>query len=96
MGIPWRNGEASFDDNYETALSRLKMQEKSLLKKAPKISDAYNQGFKAYRKKGYITKVHLTEEIQWFLPHHLVIREDKKTTKVSIVFGAAGIYNGKA
>ena len=96
IGIPWRQGEPSFDDNYEMALSRLKTQEKSLLKKGPKISEAYDQVIKDYEKKGYITKVPKTEESQWFLSHFPVIREDKKTTKVRIVFDAAAKYSGKS
>ena len=96
IGIPWRQGEPSFDDNYEMALSRLKTQEKSLLKKGPKISEAYDQVIKDYEKKGYIIKVPKTEESQWFLPHFPVIREDKKTTKVRIVFDPAAKYNGKS
>ena len=42
IGIPWRRVEPSFDNNYEMALSRLKVQEKSLMKKGPKIAPAYN------------------------------------------------------
>ena len=37
-----------------------------------------------------------TDENQWFLPHFPVIREDKTTTKVRVVFDAATKYNGKS
>ena len=78
------------------ALSRLKVQEKSLMKKGPKIAQAYDQVIKDYETKGYVTKVPKTEESQWFLPHFPVVREDKTTTKVRIVYDAATKYNGKS
>ena len=96
IGIPWRQGEPSFDNNYEMALSRLKVQEKSLMKKGPKIAQAYDQVIKDYETKGYVTKVPKTEESQWFLPHFPVVRKDKTTTKVRIVYDAAAKCNGKS
>ena len=62
IGIPCRQGEPSFENNYEMALSRLKIQEKWLLKKAPKVSETYDQVIKDYEKKGYITKMPKTDE----------------------------------
>ena len=72
------------------------MQEKSLLKKGPKVSETYDQAIKDYEKKGYIAKMPKTDENQWFLPHFPVIREDKTTKKVRVVFDAAAKYNGKS
>ena len=37
IGIPWRQGEPSSDNNYEMALSRVKVQEESLMKKGLKL-----------------------------------------------------------
>ena len=88
IGISWRQDKPSFENNYEMALSRLKMPKKSLLKKIPKVSETYDQVIKDYEKKGYITKMPKTDESQWFLPHFPIIREDKATTKVHFVFDA--------
>ena len=35
IGIPWRQGEPTFDDNYQLASWGLRMQEKSLHRKDP-------------------------------------------------------------
>ena len=50
MGIPWRNGEPSFDDNYETALSRLKKSR--CLKKALKYQMPTTKASKPTERKG--------------------------------------------
>ena len=97
IGIPWRDGEPKLENNYEVALVRLKSQEKSLKKKGPEVAIAYNQIFEDCEKKGYIKRVPPSkEENQWFLPHFLVIREDRTTTKVRIVFDAAVKHKGKS
>ena len=38
---------------------------------------------------------HTAEEDQWYLPHFPVIRNDKTTSKVRIVFDAAAKQDGK-
>ena len=97
IGIPWRDGEPKLENNYEVALMRLKSQEKSLKKKGPEVTKAYNQIFEDYEKKGYIQRVPRSkEENQWFLPHFPVIREDRATTKVRIVLDAAVKHKGKS
>lgn len=97
IGIPWKRGEPQLVNNFEMALGRLKNQEKSLLKKGPEVAKSYDQIIKDYEKKGYVTKVPKSEESnQWFLPHFPVIREDRTTTKVRMVFDAAARNNGKS
>ncbi len=96
IGIPWKRGEPHLVNNYEMALKRLKTQEQSLLRKSPEIAQAYDEIIKDYERKEYITKVPKTNDTeQWFLPHFPVIRQDRATTKVRIVFDAAAKENGK-
>lgn len=95
IGIPWKEGEPKFENNYDMAYSRLKNLETSLSKK-PEVASAYNKIIEDYLEKGYIKKVPLTEDEQWLLPHFPVIRNEKTTTKVRIVFDAAAKLNGKS
>lgn len=63
-------------NNYEMALIRLKSQEKSLTRKGPEVTKAYNQNIEDYARKDYVKKVCQTEERdQWFLPNFPVVRD---------------------
>ena len=96
IGIPWKEGEPKFTNNYDVALVRLKSQEKSLKRKGPEVMEAYNKIFQGYEKKDYIRQVPQSEvEKQWFLPHFPVVKEDRVTTKVRVVFDAAAKHDGK-
>ena len=97
IGILWKEGEPKLTNNYEVALMRLKSQEKSLPRKGPKVMDAYNEIFQNYKKKDYIRQVPKSEVVeQWFLPHFPVVKEERVTTKVCVVFDAAAKHNGKS
>lgn len=97
LGMPWKDGEPKLDNNFEAAMCRLESQERSLKRKGPEIMKAYGQIFEDYKKKGYIKQVPKSATLdQWFLPHFPVIRLDKSTTKIRIVFDAAMRYNGKS
>ena len=97
VGIPWREGEPKLGNSYEAALVRLKSQEKSLKRKGPDIMKAYSHVFEEYEKKDYIKKIPKSEtKEQWILPHFPVIRLDKDTTKVRVVFDAAMKHEGKS
>ena len=59
--------------------------------------EAYNKIFQVYEKKDYICQVPQTEvEKQWFLPHFPVVKEDRVTTKVRMLFDAAAKHDGKS
>ena len=59
--------------------------------------EAYNKIFQDYEKKDYIRQVPQSEvEKQWFLPHFPVVKEDRVTTKVRVVFDAAAKHDGKS
>ena len=97
IGIPWKKGEPKFTNNYDVALMRLKSQEKSLKRKGPEVMEAYSKIFQDYKRKNYIRQVPQFEfEKQWFLPHFPVVKEDRVTTKVRVVFDAAAKHDGKS
>mgnify|MGYP002260112394 CR=1 FL=1 len=75
---------------------RHKKQEESLRQKGPKVMEAYNETFQNYNKKDYIRQVPKSEVVeQWFLPHLPVVKEERVTTKVRVVFDAAAKHIGK-
>lgn len=97
IGIPWRENEPSFTNNYDIAFVRLKSQEKSLRRKDDEIMEAYNQIFIKYEEKGYIKAVPKSARTdQWMFPHFPVLRPDKETTRVRAVFDAAMKHDGKS
>ncbi|XP_053398138.1 uncharacterized protein LOC128556612 [Mercenaria mercenaria] len=94
IGIPWKENNVELPNNYDMALTRLQNTEKRL-DKNPTVSKAYSEIIKSYEEKGYITKI--TESVpqnsqSWYLPHFPVIRPEKETTKVRIVFDASAKY----
>ena len=77
------------------ALRRLENTEKRL-KKSPDVAQAYNNCLEQYVQKSYVTKVQEPKRStsRWYLPHCPVLRPDKDTTKVRIVFDASARYEG--
>ena len=97
VGIPWKEGEPTLENNYDAALTRLRSQEKAFKRKGTDIMNAYSHVFEEYERKGYIKKVKRSEsKAQWLLPHFPVIRPEKDTTKVRVVFDAAMKCEGKS
>jgi len=61
------------------------------LAKDEKIATAYQQVIDEYLEQNNIRQIPPTEEkgeAEWLLPHFPVIRPDRETTKVGIVFEA--------
>ncbi|XP_046329965.2 uncharacterized protein LOC124113582 [Haliotis rufescens] len=97
IGIPWKKEvHALPSDNYQMALSRLESTEKKL-EKDETIAAAYDTVISQYHTNGYIRKVpteEMTNTGKWYLPHFPVVRLDRLTTKVRIVFDASAKYKG--
>ena len=79
-------------------MSRLRSTERNL-KKNSRVTGEYQATIQAYVEKGYLRKVpSLTDEPLsanvWYLPHFPVVRMDKTTTKVQIVFDCGAKCNG--
>ena len=86
----------SLPDNREEAEKRLLSLEKSLLKK-PEVARRYKEAMNANVEKGYVRKLETNEAEDGpscYLPHFPVIREDRETTKVRIVFDSAARCKG--
>ena len=88
VGVPWTKDKPLLADNHRTALSRLCNTENKL-KENCALGTEYSQIIQAYVEKAYLRRVEPHEPLPpevWYLPHFPVIRMDKTTTKVRIVF----------
>ena len=96
VAIPWKEEFPSLPDNREEAERRLFSLEKNLIKK-PEVARRYKEAMNANVEKGYVRKLEPNEGEDgpsWYLPHFPVIREDRETTKVRIVFDSAARCKG--
>ena len=78
-------------DNYLLAVHRLKGL-RNRLNKDKDLMIKYDTIFREYLENNIIETVDITStenEIIHYLPHHPVIRDDKETTKIRIVFDAS-------
>ncbi|XP_070531585.1 uncharacterized protein [Ptychodera flava] len=95
IGIPWTDERPELPDNRKAAENRLLSLERTLSKK-PTLATRYREVMQANIKKGYFETVDGTEGTgpDWYLPHFPVVREDKATTKVRIVYDSAARTEG--
>ena len=94
--VPWKENKPNLPDTKPMALSRLRSTERNL-KKNSRVADEYQTTIQAYVEKGYLRKVPSEEQPPanvWFLPHFPVVRMDKSTRKVRIVFDGAAKCDG--
>ncbi|PIK49849.1 hypothetical protein BSL78_13292 [Apostichopus japonicus] len=91
--IPWKEKERKnmTTNNHVSAKKRLESLEKKLIKDE-KLGKAYSCVIQGYLDKGYIRKVDEEEpksSTEWFIPHFPVVKMDRTTTKVRIVYDAS-------
>ena len=90
MKLPIKEYHEFIPDNYTLSLNRL-FSLKSKLKKKPLLFSEYNNIIQGYIDEGIVEVVDDPGEPGevHYLPHRAVIREDKETTKIRIVFDAS-------
>lgn len=96
--ILWKDEDYKFPNNYDKVYSRTKNLERSLMRK-PEILNEYNKNIADYFSKGYISEISkdkVYEEYAFYIPHFPVVKVDRSTTKVRIVFDCAAKYNDKS
>lgn len=91
--LPFReeNPSCKYGDSREIAVKRLKAIERKLNKNAD-LKRKYNEVINEYLQLGHMELVPDNDEkreVSVYLPHHAVIREDKSTTKLRVVFDAS-------
>ena len=102
VGIPWIHGDnrPHVKSNRCVAERRLNLLEQSL-KKRPNVNVEYHSTLRKYLQKGYVAEVPNTVvsadgSNQWFLPHFPVVRGDRETTKVRVVFDGSAEFRGQS
>nr|XP_049703740.1 uncharacterized protein LOC110383544 [Helicoverpa armigera] len=83
--------KCQFGNTEERAIKRLEYLERKLSKDS-KLREEYNKVMREYLSMNHMRRVNeseLQESKAVYLPHHAVVREDKDTTKVRVVFDAS-------
>ena len=89
--LPWREFHDPLPDNYQLSLSRLHGL-LHRLKQEPTILKEYDDIIHDQLRKGIIEAVPACEtppRVTHYLPHHAVLRRDKSTTRVRVVYDAS-------
>ena len=98
VAVPWKHERPELPPNRQVAEKRLRTVEKKLIQDE-KLAQAYQSVVEDYLSKGYIREVpedDLKPPSEWFLPHFPVVRPEKATTKVRVVFDGSAQQNGKS
>ena len=92
VGLPWRLDRNKLADNFDTCVRRLRGLHRRLLMD-PDLCKAYDEVLKGQLDGGVIERVASSEVAPppgtHYLPHHPVVRKDKTTTKVRVVYDAS-------
>ena len=95
--LPWRDHVTTIPDNYELSLRRLKGLLRRL-RQNPTLLEDYNKAIVSQLENGIVEIVSdLTSsdgERVHYLPHHAVIKQDKQTTKLRVVYDASAKSTG--
>lgn len=86
---PWNHGESR-----KIAIKRLESLERKFAKDKV-LQERYTEVINEYLELGHmvlVPKLEVNKEPSVYLPHHAVVREDKSTTKVRVVFDASCKY----
>ena len=107
VGLLWREDEVKLPNNFYSAMGQLKSLEPRL-QKDETLQKRYQETIDTDVNAGYVRKLQLRsvaidqaelnetrDKLQWYLPHHPVIKLHKPE-KVTIVCNAAAKYQGVA
>ena len=97
VAVPWKGDRPNLMNNRSQAEKRLYSTEQKLQGNND-VRKAYQKVIEEYLQKGYIRRVPDDEPKppnEWLLPHFPVIRPERSTTKVRIVFDASAQVKGK-
>ena len=96
VSLPWREHHEPLPTNRELSLKRL-YGLLHRIKQDPEVLLEYDAIIREQLERGIVERVQPTEqepENVHYLPHHAVIRRDKDTTKVRVVYDASSQSTG--
>ena len=95
--LPWKSPRVLLPDNFDLSQKRLFNLLKRL-RQTPHILTQYDEIIQEQIRRGIVEVVDPTDigsmGITHYLPHHAVIKEDKQTSKLRIVYDASARSNG--
>ena len=95
--LPWQENRAPLPSNYQLSLKRLTGL-LARLRRDPLLFQEYNAVIQDQLARGIIEVVSQSDPqydySTHYIPHHAVIRRDKETTKLRVVFDASARSNG--
>lgn len=87
--LHWRDNHPAISSDHELCVNRLKSLQRKLLKE-PELLREYHQIIEEQLSKGIVERVAAEKDNEkenvHYLPHHAVIRRDRETTKLRIVY----------
>ena len=97
VGLPWKTDTLMLPDNFAPSKRRLESLVKGL-KRQPVLLQKYDDIIKEQEKTGITEPVNDSEIVTpgevYYIPHREVVRDDRATTKVCIVYSASADKNG--
>ena len=97
VSLPWKSSHPMLPDNYLLSKKRLDGLVKRL-RHDPEVLREYDSIIQSQRSQGIVEEVDPQEESAngqiHYLPHHAVVRRDKSTTKVRVVYDASARSTG--
>ena len=96
--LPWKDPHPTLPDNYQLCLRRLYGLVRRL-KQDPDVLHEYDSIIHDQIQQGIVETTESSEEAKederiHYLPHHAVVRRDKETTKVRVVYDALARSDG--
>ena len=95
---PWKKYPNLLPDNKQLALKRLESMERRL-KMKPEQAEAYEKQMKEMNEMNFSRQL-TSEELRdykgpvHYIPHHAILRPEKKSTPVRIVFNSSSVFQG--
>ena len=89
--LPWKENHPTMSSDYELCVQRLRRLQLRLLRE-PELIKEYNQIIEEQLNKGIVEKIPEEEPNEKegknvnYLPHYAVVRRDRETTKLRIVY----------
>ena len=93
VDLPWRQEAPNIPNHFRLSLERLKLSQTRLLR-IPELLKEYHRVIEDQLSKGIIEQVEESQLLNagpnqtsvHYLPHHAVVKQDRQTTKVRVVY----------